>query len=161
MVYSICLALLLVTVVYYLITQTHSSLVMNYKFVPKTIDKKIHLVLSYNKLGKNIDKIITNILNQTERADLMTLIIPMNFTGNLSKLVLDTCVIQISGGYAMLAKEREIGTIFVFVKGNFEDPNILKQMIFDTANNMKDVCRFNDAICVKNSINIGIDETYN
>jgi hypothetical protein len=143
------------------------NLIRSYGSVPKTINRKVHMVIS---LRPNINNVITNILQQTERADLMTIIVPeqyetqiKNGRDDLCKLVKDTCVIQISGGYAMLAKERERGVILLYVRGDnaFADPNSLRRMLSDMENDgSKDVYNFNDAICVKNSVKIGVDDAY-
>ncbi len=105
--------------------QLSKNLINNYSFVPKTFKQKIHIIIPFKK---NVDKLIINILKQTEKVDIITIIVPekyenklKNGKNSLCKLLKDTCLIQISGGYGMLSKERETGTILVYVN-NFSDP---------------------------------------
>jgi hypothetical protein len=168
-------ALLIITVVFFYLlpnknkrhNYVYSNLIENYGSTPKTIKTKIHIIIS---LRPNINNVIKNILKQTERVDMMSIIVPeqyetkiKNGQDDLCKLVKDTCIVQISGGYAMLAKERENGTILIYAKGenSFLDPNSLKQMITKVINGINDVYNFNDAVCVKNSLKIGVNDAYN
>lgn len=147
--------------------QELSTLIKNYAFVPKTFKQKIHIIIP---LKSNVDNIINNILKQTEKVDIMTIIVPQEYenelkNGNnsLCKLLRDTCIIQISGGYGMLSKEREKGTILVYVNNLFSDPNTLKNMlnrISTLGENSKKIFYFSDATIVDNSIPIGIDDAY-
>jgi hypothetical protein len=99
----------------------------------------------------------------------MTIVVPEQYEktikhgkNDLCKLVQDTCVVQISGGYAMLAKERELGTVIIYARGEntFSDPNTLKHMLSEIDNDRKSVYNFTDAVCIDNSINIGVNEAY-
>lgn len=148
------------------LTKSPNYLIERYGSTPKTVHKKVHVIVS---LTPNIQNVITNILRQTERADLMTIVVPeqyettiKNGKDNLCKLVKDTCVVQIAGGYAMLAKERERGTVLLYVKGEnaFKDPNTLKRLLMEMEHSPKDVQSFNDAVCVNNSVKIGVNDAY-
>jgi len=171
----IFVALLLVAVVFFIFSNdkketssynSYKNLIQNYGLTPKTINKKIHVIISFRP---NINKVITNILRQTERADLMTIIVPEQYEQGIKngkdefcKLIKDTCVIQISGGYAMLAKERENGTILIYVKGEnaFENPNSLNQMLMEIQKGKRDIYNFNDAVFIRNSAKIGVNDAY-
>lgn len=140
------------------------NLINNYSFVPKTFKQKIHIIIP---LKYNVDNIIINILKQTEKVDIMTIIVPeeyenelKNGKNSLCKLLRDTCIIQISGGYGMLSKERETGTILVYVNNLFSDPNTLKNILNMISKSTKKIFYFSDATVIDNSIQIGIDDAY-
>ncbi len=129
----------------------------------KHLNKKIHIIIPFKK---NVDKLIINILKQTEKVDIITIIVPekyenklKNGKNSLCKLLKDTCLIQISGGYGMLSKERETGTILVYVN-NFSDPNILKTILNMISKSPKKIFYFSEATVIDNSIPIGIDDAY-
>ncbi len=139
------------------------NLINNYSFVPKTFKQKSHIIIPFKK---NVDKLIINILKQTEKVDIITIIVPekyenklKNGKNSLCKLLKDTCLIQISGGYGMLSKERETGTILVYVN-NFSDPNILKTILNMISKSPKKIFYFSEATVIDNSIPIGIDDAY-
>lgn len=143
-----------------------NPLIKSYSSIPKTINKKVHIIMSLTPV---IQTVITNILKQTERADLMTIVVPeqyemmiKNSNNNLYKFVKDTCIIQVGGGYSMLAKEREKDTILLYVKENvnsFKNPNTLKNLLL-IMNKIK-YYDSKDAICINNSIKMNINDAYN
>ncbi|CCV02546.1 hypothetical protein IIV31_174L [Armadillidium vulgare iridescent virus] len=165
------LIILLISLAVFLITQgkegRSTNLVSKYYSLPVTTKKRVHIVLT---LSPFTNQIIEKILKQTERSDMISIIVPeqyesqiKNGTSNFCKLVQDTCLVQVSGGYGMLAKEKGKGTIIVFVKDKpniFLFPDTLKKIVTETETTSLPIINFHDAVVLKNSINLGVNDAY-
>lgn len=144
-----------------------SNLVSKYYSLPVTTKKRVHIVLM---LSPFTEQIIEKILKQTERSDMISIIVPeqyesqiKNGKSNFCKLVQDTCLVQVSGGYGMLAKEKNKGAVIVFVKNKpniFLLPDTLKKIVAETEITSLSIINFHDAVVMKNSININVNEAY-
>lgn len=141
---------------FFFLTLKTDKLVLNYQFVQKTIKFKVHIIITFQPL---IDDIIVSVLSQTEKADVMTVIVPYK-PYPVSKLVRDTCIQQISGGLSILINEKENGTILVFIRKKLNDVNYLKNMLRAVESSSDAVSRFEYAVCIKNSINLELDDVY-
>lgn len=153
------------------LTESESKLVSDYSRLSSFRSKAInfvHIVLPFSSLT---DSLIKRILGQSVKVDMMTVIVPEKYETDIKSgedklchLVRNTCLVQISGGLSMLAKERNRDTVLVFVKNRpdvFSNSKALEQILTAADSNRKPIVHFSEAVVLQTNIDIDFRAIYN
>lgn len=152
------------------LTESESKLVSGYSRLSSFRSKAInfvHIILPFSSLT---DSLIKRILGQSVKVDMMTVIVPEKYESDIKSgedklchLVRNTCLVQISGGLSMLAKERNRDTVLVFVKNRpdvFSNSKALEQILTAADSNRKPIVHFSEAVVLQTNIDIDFRAIY-
>lgn len=141
-----------------MLTKAELLLIETYKAKPYL---DINIVLNH---GHETLQNLLNILNQTIRVKIITLIassVPNQIP--ISNFIQSICCIQKNGGLSMLSKEREDGTIIMYIKKDkitLKDPNMLYNISANCIDNKYKILNYKDLVCINTCIPLKIEDLY-